>query len=163
MALAHLSDGTEYWVATPNYSASANRTFTGYSGTCSQWQSHVCGSGYANATYYKSTWAHQTLSCANPPCQVQPPQGAVSFLGAGTWDDAVSGNNFGVTYVASNVEYWAMNHAISTQDTTTQNKRANGYSSFTNFINGICANNPPSNWWSAYYTTVDNFCNLQIC
>src|SRR6187549_1918546 len=50
----------EYWVAKPTYSASAARTLTAASQSCTDWKSTVCGTGWTGATYYKAVYTQVT-------------------------------------------------------------------------------------------------------
>jgi hypothetical protein len=155
----------EYWVAKSGYSSGASRTFSGTSQTCSSWKNTVCGTGWSGATYYKATYVEEPLDCEFPPDPCQPPTGAVSFLGNGSYRTSnTAEGNFAWTYVSGRCEYWAMNHLISDGTSTQTALRSNTYTSLTNFHSAMCAmSTPPSTWIVAYYEEVADFCSSSVC
>src|SRR5262249_39604037 len=135
------------------------------SATCADWKNDVCGTGWAGSTYYKATYVETTLDCSFPPDPCHAPRGAVSFLAPGSYQTQ-SGTTgpYAWTYVSGACEYWAMDHLVSSNTTSTQSPLTAGWSSLSSFESAMCAESPvPSTWFTVYYTPVSNFCSAHTC
>jgi hypothetical protein len=155
----------EFWVAKPGYSATAARTFSGSSATCTDWKRSVCGASFAGSTYYRATFTEVPLDCAFPPGPCAPPAGAVSFLGAGSYRTTASVGGvpspFAWTYSTGTCEYWANAHPITT-GLSTQSPLSPAYTSLSQFETSVCGLSPvPTTFYTTYYEPVANFCSIQ--
>ena len=153
----------EYWVAKATYSASAPRTFQGTTQSCSSWKASVCtNKAWQNATIYHAITAQQTLDCALPPGPCSPPAGAVSFLGAGSWqvtDNA--GSPFAWTYVSGACEYWSMSHLI-TNGNSTQASFSPAFVDRADFFREMCGKSPvPSIYFESTYEELGDCSDIQ--
>jgi hypothetical protein len=96
------------------------------------------------------------------PCS--PPVGAVSFLGAGSYQAVDgAGSPFAWTYSTGHCEYWAMDNTIST-GTNVQSPFTPAYTSLSQFETSVCALSPaPSTWYTVDYLPDTHFCSAPRC
>jgi len=154
----------EYWVTLPAYDGSAPRTLTGANQTCNQFRRMVCGAGWTGATYYQSVYSQTELNCAFPPGPCRASSRAVPLLAAGSHRTSdAAGAPFAWTYVAGQCEYWAMQHTISSGESS-QAPLSPGYTSLSDFATQVCAMSPvPTTWYTAYYVPLTTFCSASAC
>lgn len=161
------NDVVEYWAVKTSYSAGAERIYSGggTSQSCSDFKTAVCGAGYSGATYYKATVAEITLDCEERPGTISAPMGASSLLATGSYEtiDSMS-SAFAWTFVAGNVEYWAMYDLIPSSGSSTQAPLSPAYETLGDLLDEVCALEPaPEKWVTVYYAPVVDFCSEDVC